>query len=87
MTIMVAADQLSNGVEAAKGAHGMAVILIKGELHEGSHGRAGVAVHVVLQQWSSPGTGPLQPLIQVVRVVTDLLQQPQYPAGMCVCIG
>lgn len=83
MAVMVAADKLSDGMEAAKSTHGMAVVLVEGELHESSHGRTGVPVHVVLQQRPSPSTGPLKALIQVVRVVTDLLQQPQDPAGVC----
>lgn len=82
VAVVVAADQLSDGVEAAEGAHGMAVVLVKGELHEGGHGGAGVSVHVILQQWTSPGTGPLETLIQVVRVIADLLQQPQDSVGV-----
>lgn len=83
MAIVITADQLSNGVEATKGAHGMAVVLIKGKLHEGSHCRTWVPVHVIFQQWSSASTGPFKALIQVVRIVTDLFQQPQYPADVC----
>ena len=66
MSLVVAADELSDGMEAAQGAHGVAVVLVKGKLHEGGHGWARVAVHVVLQQWPSPSAGSLQTLIQVV---------------------
>lgn len=68
-------------MEAAQGAHGMAVVLIEGQLHEGSHGRTRVPIHVVLQQGATPRAGPLQTLVQVVRVVTDLLQQSQHSGG------